>query len=96
MVLNKKPFDVRLKEAREEQFKKDIDMDTIYNGELKKNNKRLHETFMDRLDEIQTYIGANVYYNRDIQNDNHKYNKLRTKLIEQRKRKEARKATEGI
>ena len=92
----KKPFDLRFREAVLEDIKKDIDMESIKSGLLRETHPRLYKRFRERIDEIQSYIAANVYYNRDIQDERYKYNYLRTRLIEQRARQEDRTNSEGI
>ena len=49
-------------------------------------DKRLFNRFENERLRIQKYIGANVNYNKDYQDDNHKYNYLRDRILEQRKR----------
>ena len=64
---------------------------TIAPGWIKFSKKHYNEV-VDRVTELQQNIGAGMNINRDIQDDRYKYNNLRTKLIDQRKRKEAREA----
>ena len=58
--------------------------------------RRAQKRLVERIYDIEANIGANMNYNRDIQDDNYRYNKLRTKVIAKRKRQEARTDSEGI
>ena len=57
-------------------------------------NKRTETDVKEHIYNIQRKLGAGMNINRDIQDERYKYNNLRTKLIDQRKRKEARTALE--
>ena len=74
-------------------YKKNIDPEVIKAG--MKEDKRLYIRFIDRINEIEINMGANINYNKDF-TDNHRYNKLRTKLIAKRKRQEDREDSERI
>ena len=57
--------------------------------------KRAQTLIVERIYEIEANMGANINYNKDFR-DCHRYNKLRTKLIAQRKRQEDRENSERI
>lgn len=78
----KKHFNEKLMDIIRKKRDRDIDSEIIKNG--LKENKELRRKFETRIDEIQSYIAANIYYYRDI-NDNHKYNHIRNKLWEKKK-----------
>lgn len=59
-------------------FDKQIDPKIIKNG--MKENKRLYKRFNDRINEIKRNLGAGMNYNKDYQDDNHKYNYIRNNL----------------
>ena len=60
-----------------------------------KFTKRTYNDVVSRVSYLQKGIGASMNYNKDF-TDNHRYNKLRTKLIAQRKRQEDRENSERI
>ena len=74
-----KKFDDKFLQAMKNQYDKNVDGDIIKSG--MKDNKQLKRKFITRILEIERYIGANKNYEADYQDDNYKYNKLRTKLI---------------
>ena len=43
--------------------------------------KEPYRQLINKKHNIERYIGANKYYEMDYQDENYKYNKLRTKLI---------------
>ena len=61
-----------------------------------KYTKRTENNIKEQIYKKQKGIGASMNFNRDYQNENYKYNKLRTKLIAQRKRQEDRENSERI
>ena len=71
----------------------EIGMDYI-EGELiiTGRDKRKVEDLGNKEMEIGRYMAANRNYERDHNDERYRYNNLRTKLIDQRKRKEAREA----
>ena len=72
-------------------MQKDYDLNQV--DIIKKENKRVYTRFIDRIGEIERNLGASMNFNKDF-TDNHKYNYLRDEI--ERKRKEAREATDGI
>ena len=59
---------------------KNIDPQSLKRG--LKENKRLKERFDNREMELQKGYGAVINFQRDIDDENYKFNHLRTKLIE--------------
>ena len=43
--------------------------------------KSLYQQFADRLDYLESNLASSINYLRDYQDENYKYNRLRTKLI---------------
>ena len=43
--------------------------------------KRLYEQFADRLNYLESNLAASVNFSRDFEDENYKFNALRTKLI---------------
>ena len=80
--------------------KEDSEIKKMFNGVRNPNfsknfGKRTYNEVVDEVFRLQKGIGASMNYNKDF-TDNHRYNKLRTKLIEQRKRQEDRENSERI
>ena len=92
---NKKSFDERLKAEMRLKWSRDIDMTNLISGALKETHPRIYKRYKDRIGEMERSLGAEINYYKDY-TDNHRYNNLRTRLIEQRKRQEDREYIDTI
>ena len=54
----------------------------IKSASIDAGRKRLYERFSDRLFALELNLGNSVRFSRDLDDDNYRFNKLRTKLIE--------------
>ena len=59
---------------------KNIDPESVKRG--LKEDLKLKQRFDTRISEIERNLGAGINFSRDYQDENYKYNYLRTKLIE--------------
>ena len=79
MININKSRDERLEDEMRLKWALDIDMENLKSGVLKETHPRIYKHFMDRIQEIENNLGAEINASKDF-TDNHKYNYLREKL----------------